>query len=62
MMCLVKDKKINLIHRDERMHEALMQYFCSTNNDHVVSKDLVPCFFHPEIATHFTTEAFDLLV
>lgn len=62
MMRFVEYEKINLIDRNERVHEALVQYLCSANNDHVVSKDLVPRRFLPKIASHFTTQGFDLLV
>ena len=62
MMGLVKDKKVYLINRNERMRQALMEYLSCTNNDHVFLEDLPPSLFGPKIAAHLTTEAINFLI
>lgn len=59
---LVKDEKIDFVHRYEGVHETLVQYFGSTNNDHIFGEDIFPFFLCPEIAAHFSAEAIHLLV
>ena len=62
MVGLVKDEKIDFVHRYEGVHETLVQYFGSTNNNHIFGEDFFPGSPSPEIAAHFSAEAINLLV
>ena len=42
VMGLVKNEKVDLVDRDERMHETLGQYLGSADNDHVFVEHLPP--------------------
>lgn len=62
VVCFIEYKKIDLVHSDERVHEALGKHFCSAYNDHVLFKVFGPRLLGPKIASHGTTEALYLLI
>jgi len=62
VMRFVENQEIDLVDGDKSMHETLIQNFCCADNDHVLLKMLCPDASMPKIATHVSTEAFDLLV
>lgn len=61
-MSFVEDEEIDLIHGDERVHQALIENFCRTNNDHVLVEDFPPSLFRPKVAAHFSAKSFNLLI
>lgn len=58
----VENQKIDLVDGDKSMHETLIQNFCCANNDHILLEMLFPDASMPKIATHVSTETFNLLV
>lgn len=62
MVRLVKNQEIDLINGDESMHETLIQDFGRADDDQILLEMLFPDPSMPKIATHVSTEAFDLLV
>ena len=62
MMCLIEDKKVDLVDGNERVHETLVEDFCRTDDNHVFLEYLPPGFLCPKIAAHFPTEVLNLLV
>lgn len=62
MVRLVEDEEIDLIHRNEGMHQALIEDLGCTDNDHIFCEHFPPSPLCPKIAAHLTTEALDLLV
>lgn len=62
MMSLVENEQVDLLHLDERMHEALSEDLGGADNDHVLIEMLCPYLLRPEVAAHGTTEALHFLV
>ena len=62
MVRFVEDQEIDLVDGDKSMHETLIQNLCRADDDHILLEMLLPNAFMPKIATHVSTEAFDLLV
>jgi len=52
----VKNQKIDLIHRDERVVKTLTKNFSSADNDHVFREVLLPKLLAPQITAHISTE------
>lgn len=59
---LIEDEKVDIIDRYEGVHQALIEYLCCAHNDFVFRKVLCPSLFYPEVAAHFPTKAFNLLI
>lgn len=65
LLCVVRfveDQEIDLVDGDKCMHETLIQNLCCAANDHILLEMLFPDASMPKIATHISTEPFDLLV
>ena len=62
MMRFVKDQEVDLVERDEGMHETLIQNLGGADYHHVIFEKLLPNRFRPKITSHFAAKALDLLV
>ena len=62
VVCFIKDEKVYLIDGYKGVHQALIKNLCCAHNDFVLSKVFGPGFFNPEVAAHFSTKAFNLLI
>lgn len=62
MVCFVEDQQIDVLKPDERVHEALIKHFCSTDNDHILAQMFLPYFCSPEISIHSTTGPLNLVI
>lgn len=62
MVSFVEDKKIDAIHRYERVMKALAKDFSSADNHHVFIEVLLPKFSAPQIAAHIATKHVHWLV
>ncbi len=62
VMSFVEDEHVDLVDRDERVHETLIENIGRADDDHVLAEISVPYILAPQIASHVTTETFDLLV
>ena len=62
MMRFVEDQEVDLVKRDEGMHETLIQNLGGADYHHVIFEKLFPNRFGPKITPHFATKALDLLV
>jgi len=62
MVRFVKNQEIDLIHRDERVCEALVKYLCSTNDDLVLLEVVCPDILSPQVGSHGATESRDFMV
>jgi hypothetical protein len=62
MMRLVKNKQVDLIYPDERMHKTLVQHFCRAYNDHILREMISPGLFIPKVGAHRPAESTNRLV
>jgi len=62
MVSFIEYQQVDLIHLNERMHEALKEDFCGAHEHHVFCEMLFPHRLRPQIGTHCTAEALNLLV
>lgn len=62
MMSLVKYQQVNLVHSNESIEQALVQYLRSANNDHVLLKVILPRLLVPQVRTHGAVEMSHALI
>lgn len=62
MMRFVKYQQIDLIQCNIGTHEALVEYFCGANDDHILGEMLLPYAPLPQVTAHVPAEAFNLLI
>lgn len=62
MMCFVKYEKVDLAHSDETVKKALMEDFCSADDDFVFIEMLVPGRLVPQVSTHGSCQTCNFMV
>jgi hypothetical protein len=65
LLCVVgfvEDEKVDPIHGDEGVVQALAKHVSGTDNDHVLREVLLPELLAPEITAHISTEHIHRLV
>ena len=61
-MSLVEDQEIDLVDRDERAHEAVVEDVCGADDGLVLGQVLLPDLLVPEVATQVSPESVDGLI
>ena len=61
MVSLIKDQQVDLVNLNKGMKQALMKYFCRTDNNHISFEVAFPGLLIPEICLHCTTKFVYLL-
>lgn len=62
MMSFIEYQKVDLLDRDECMHQAVIQDFGRAHNCHVLTEMFIPRSFVPEIRAHVAAKAVNLVI